>query len=265
MKRWLLGIVALSAFSVAAAAEDAKRLEFAGRAILLAPPEGYCPLDPINPRAAQIVDNTAALQAGRNKLVLTFADCAELQEFRDGKRDGFAHHGIVLVALEDGEVRPAEMPRADFIATVARSVPGVDTGALLAELRGRLAAADGHAVVNELKSLGVLDRDADALYVGLVIAGDARKLAVTAITTLDEIPVSISLYEPFTDTADVTRLLAAQRANTHALVAMNEGLAEQHQTWPGLDRGTALLIAAIGLALGALSALTRRLLRRSPK
>jgi hypothetical protein len=266
VKGWLtLAAIVVSALSVAARAEgEAKHLDLAGRTVILAPPNGSCVLDPINPRESQFIDYAARLQAGRNKLVLTFADCAELQEFRDGKRDGFAHHGIVLVTLQEGEVRPVDMSRAELIESAARSIPSIDTGAMLAEIRDKMTAAGGQAVISDLKSLGVLDRNADALHVGLLIGGAVTQFAVTAITTLNDIPVSVTLYEPFDNSVDVTSLVAAQRFYLHDLVAMNAEY-EGRQAWVGgIALQWVLIVAAVGVGLAALAALTWRLLRRRP-
>jgi hypothetical protein len=267
VKGWLtLAAIIVSALSVAARGEgEAKHLDLAGRTVIIAPPNGSCALDPINPRESQFIDYAARLQAGRNKLVLTFADCAELQEFRDGKRDRFAHHGIVLVSLQDGEVRPVDMSRAELIESAARSIPSIDTGAMLAELRDKVTAAGGQAGISDLKSLGALDRNADAIYVGLLIGGAVTQLAVTAITTLDDIPVSVTLYEPFDNSVDVTTLVAAQRFYLHDLVAMNADLETPLRFWGEVDWHAAVLIAALLLGIGVLSVLTWWLLRRRPK
>src|SRR6185437_13242973 len=144
------------------------------------------------------------LQSARNKLLLRFVDCGELQQFRDNQRESFAHHGMILAVLQDGVVRPVgQASRSDFLDGVAKSLPTLDTDRLLSEIRERLASADAGEGIATMQPLGILDRNADRLYVGFGGRGNnpgSLTLAVMGLTLVNQIAITLYLYQPFDST-----------------------------------------------------------------
>lgn len=215
-------IVIVAAIPAAAA----ERLSLAGRTVVLAAPDGYCVLNGRQPNEAIVIERLRKANAGRNELLLAYADCGEIDHLRAGMIGQLSRHGHILAGMADGKVRPLPSPdRGRLLDEVARQVPAFDRKGLSDAVNKALARA-GMGRLSELRQ-GVAARDDTALYLAnvgvMTVDGKRQTVAgVTAITVIDGLLVSTNLYRPFENNRTIDALVADQKAATAALLAANE-------------------------------------------
>jgi len=204
----------------------ADELQFAGRDLVVAPPPGFCALDPMRPQEGQMLEQQQKLQQQGSKLALMFLACADLEQLRSGSSINPQRYGTVIVLAQQGQVRAiGEMTRAQFIAAVAKPYPQV--GLDLPRRLDEIARSDVNAF--DAKVLGVLKQDDNAVYLGVAIRGlrfdgaavPAGIVGVTAVTLINQLPVSMTLYQAKGNAEGMMALLSDQQRNVDALVAVN--------------------------------------------
>ena len=82
-------VLALLTGASSAIAQAGERLiaDVGGRSVKLLVPDGYCLLDEQVPADFRLVSFIRRVIAGTNELLLIAADCVELQQIHDGKRE----------------------------------------------------------------------------------------------------------------------------------------------------------------------------------
>ena len=212
------------------AAAQAETVTFAGRDVVVAPPASYCALEKRRASDALLIQGLERGNAGRNALLLAFVDCESLVRWRRGEVSTFARWGQVLATLQDGEARPLpSVRRAEMVRAVAQALPHVEWQKLTGEIEDRLAKVGTGVQLESLTPLGVVHRDDSAVYHGLMlplVLPDASRTIVAgivALTLVNEVMVTITLYRPFVDQGTITNLLDEQRGNIDALIRANGG------------------------------------------
>ena len=199
---------------------SAATVNVAGRSLVLDPPQGYCQGD--KNKAERPIIESLEKGAGAGAIVLmVFARCDELEHLRSGKVKNLQHYGqYMAVPVGGGRVtpQPAGVIRADFIENVAGSLQS--PAQKMPDQYPDLAAG-------QIKSIGLLDKDANAAYMGALQgfkapSGDTVKVAsIAAITLLNGIVLSTDLFEAYTTAPAFEGLLKQQKTNAKALVAKN--------------------------------------------
>jgi hypothetical protein len=155
-----------------------------------------------------------------------FLPCPDLEKLRAGTGVDTLRYGTMLILEQQGEVRAiADMTRAQFVAAVAKPYPqlGLDMPRRLEEI-GR---SDANAF--DANVLGALKQDDNAVYLGLAIKGvrvggtavPVGIVGVTAVTLVNQLPVSLTLYQAKGSADVMMALLADQQRNVDALLAAN--------------------------------------------
>jgi len=227
-----LAVIALGALLAIAALGSARaeQFQFAGRSLEIEPPQGYCALDRSHPDEAQMLDLQERLQKRQNRVAMMFLECQDLAQRRAGNADDPQRYGMVLIPQPQGEVRAIpDMTRAEFVAAVAKPLPQLDADALSRDIGDQVGQAVPGATVNNVKLLGVLKQDARAVYVGVSVGGMSQDgktvsdgaVGITAITLVNQIPVSLNLYRVKGGAEAIPGLLADQQRNVDALIAAN--------------------------------------------
>ena len=267
------GFAALLVAGLGLAAARAETLTLGGRTVMLEPPAGYCALDPARPQEADLIAFNEKAQQPRNHVAMQLADCGELAEFRAGKRPSFERYGQYFVASTGGAVEPvADRTRADYLAEAARELPKLDSGALVGEITAKLRESAGSDVAG-VHFLGVLEQDEAGVYlaiaVGKVTAGDqtasASAIGVVGLTLVNEIPVSLGLYQANVGAEAVPDLLAKIRQTLAAALQANAETEAGQGAARGIDLETVLIAALIAAALGAAGWAWARRRRSEPK
>ncbi|MBF0093341.1 MAG: hypothetical protein HQL34_02225 [Alphaproteobacteria bacterium] len=197
----------------------------AGRQLVLSPPSGYCALGGDRADEADLIDRLRAGNAGRNRVLLAYARCDELERWRAGGERVLLHHGHVLTALTGGKEVPLDgTSRGAFITHLERSVPKLDRDALRNAVNKAVEGA-GLGQLAHFKQ-GIAGKDDNALHVASleVFEMGGRETAVagmTSITLLKGLVISANLYRPFETEASFEPLLADAHATAAAMVAAN--------------------------------------------
>ena len=257
----LVGALVVGLFTSAARAETPT---LGGRTVILEPPAGYCALDPARQDEADLIAFNEKMQQPRNHLVMQLADCGELADFRAGKRPSFDRYGQYFVPVTDGAVQPVTgFTRASYLEEGARELPKLDSGALVDEITAKLRAGAGSDVTG-MHFLGVLKQDEAGLYLGIAVGkvsvGDqtasAGAIGVVGLTLVNEIPVSLGLYQANVGAEAVPDLLAKVQQTLASIVQANaETEAREGATrrvWHGIDLTAVLIGIAVGAAVGLL-------------
>lgn len=218
----MLGTLLLIPWLQVARAQDQV---FAGRSIAIAPPQGYCALDPTQPQDAALLAQQQKLQQ-QSKLALMFLDCGDLNALRDGGSAAPQRYGTALVLEQQGEVHAiANASRTDFVHAVARPLATTN----LDDIRRQLGRPEQAAAEGGIRVLGVIKADERAVYLAVAIDSvsvDGKPtlagiVGVTAITLVNRIPLSLNLYQVKGDVDAVAALLSDQQHYVEALLAAN--------------------------------------------
>jgi len=250
-------------------AARAEALTLGGRTVILEPPAGYCALDPERQNEADLIAFNEKMQQPRNHVVMQLADCGELEEFRAGKRQSFDRYGQYFVPVTDGAVTPAAgYTRAAYLAEAARELPKLDSGALMDEVTAKLR--ESVSDVTSAHFLGVLQQDDAGLYLGIAVGqvsvGDqavsAGAMGVVGLTLVNQISVSLGLYQAHAGAEAVPALVEKIRQTLAATVTANAEIEAREGAlsggWHGIDLKTLLIAGLIAAALAAAWAWARR-------
>ncbi len=269
-RRTMRGLALGLAVAMAASLAAAEKRQFAGQSLELAAPQGFCQLDPAQPRDRIAIQNMEQLQAGRNAVALLFADCGELGDFRAGKLDLIPHGGSILLPLQEGEVVAARgYTREKFLAEATAQFPSMDMAAVKEEVTERIKKAGGSVEAAQLEMLGSLRQDETAIYLGFLNraseANASAVLSINAMTLVNLLPVSIVMVSPYAGEATIQDLLDRERRALLDLIAANAATdgSAQAGRWLGVDWrsvGAAALTGAViaSLAFGLVALIRRR-------
>lgn len=208
------------------AAAGTHRVSVLGADVVLSIPKGHCALDKHNRADNEVISALEQVNAGRNAILLMFADCKELETYR-ATGESVSNSGVYMAP---GSARqPVRMSRAQFVAKVAevfrQQQPLVAKGHEEAKRRVKAHGAE----IDQNVSLGLLRSDETALYTGVMQTwqveggGKVQVATVTGLTVVRERVISINLSADYKGRDTVTALLATQRGLIRALIAANEG------------------------------------------
>lgn len=209
-------------FTLSTTAEGAS-FEVDGKTIVVPLPAGFCELGG-NPVDEAMLSHSRKIMASTNRVLTMFADCGELVEVRNGRREQLGAYGQVLTAAPNGTVLSIKAPRQEFIAKMVQGANGGAFRKSMQEAEASVKSRHPNAGIQE--NLGILDSDDSAAYIGVVLNGPAagaatrRLLGVTGMTVVKQTAISVNLYRLASGTS-VTGQLAEQKRNMSAVVRAN--------------------------------------------
>jgi hypothetical protein len=267
---WAALLPMLAALAAAGAPLSSPRAEdftFAERSIRLTVPGGWCRLDPAKPADAPVIQRAEQLQQGINHVVLVFADCQQLGALHSGNLHGYLTNGAIMIPLQRGRIVTASFAtRAEFIASIAREIGAIDVEKIRAELRERFARAGATGIdIDGAKSLGVLKQDEYGIYPGFMLPAPPQMtvkslVGATAITMINRLPVSVSIWRPAISAGTLDGILGEEREILRGLIAANAAIeAAAPQPAPGsfasgIDWNQVLRKGFMGAIIGGLIA-----------
>lgn len=207
-------------------ATHAESVNVAGRTVDVPVPAGYCVLKD-GAAEGPILDRLRYGLGKGNRLLLAFANCDELKAMRAAKagtaEDGFDDYATVAVVLENGEPKLLDgVGRPQFLERIIRAM---SNGQVIASALKRAEERVRHVRdIRQTESLGVLDNDANAVYIGLTglnAETDQHVLAVGGATLVKGMNVYFTVYKILKGPGDVSQLLTLQKANLGSFVAAN--------------------------------------------
>jgi len=198
--------------------------------LTLPPPPGYCELDTTQPADDRMVKAVEGMLGNTgNRLLAVSADCAQLADWRTGRRpllDNMAQYQT-LIAWENGALPAA--PEA-----VVKEVCGqmhAQGDKLLADMTPDVKARAEQVLktvqVNEMKFLGVVGEEPLVCYAALLqrmrteVGTDKTQVVVFATTIVKSKIVYFYLFAPYLSGATVTDMLAQQQAHVRRLHGAN--------------------------------------------
>ena len=200
------------------------------RKVALVVPEGHCVLDRSQTADKALLAFVEGLIAGQNQLHLLTTNCAELSDWRTGKRPTLGEYTQVQsrIQLNGRDFAGQERPVIKALCDEAKKNGASHLNTAEAEVVKRLAAAQDKAKLENVALLGVLDEDEHGCYLGMVLKiqvdGPGKtQLCVFATTILNGKLAYLYRYAETIDSATVARLLAAQKASAKDHVDANLG------------------------------------------
>jgi hypothetical protein len=269
------GLAAATVFvGLAMQAAAAEQMVFAGQTLNIEPPAGYCALDRSRAAEASLLAAQEGAQRDANRIALAFAECNDLAKARESGTYDLAAYGMVLVPLQHGNVVKYTGSRPAFVADAAKQFGDFDADKAMETAKARIK--ESGVTVTGLRMLGVLAKDDTALYLGVTLDGVAdasggspqRVLGIVALTLVNEIAVSINIYQAGANEDAIPAMIARDKAIVAALIAANADLEAQSMRWVvmGIDfsgvGSAALTGALIGALVGVVLFLMKRLRKR---
>ncbi len=195
----------------------------------LEPPSGHCFLDAQHPADARLHNVLQRIFSTDIRLIGGFADCAQLEAWRSGKRKTLRDYGKFLTPLAVLDKRATGSPRK-LVATMCRTMRSEGGEFSLRgrrSLKAQFERALASAKMNESRSLGVIDEDSHACYFGML-----QKLQTETGEVKTQIDVSVAaiisgkmiysnLYAALENDGTLRELLDRQKANVARNVAAN--------------------------------------------
>lgn len=194
---------------------------------LVAPP-GLCKLNSNNPADNWLLTTSEKALAGRNRLLALFADCKELDEWRDHRRPLLDHTISYQTPLKTSGVDIPTAP-GPFIKQSCEQMrqQSKTFDAKTSDLNARLEASMVGIKLNEQRTLGVLDEEPSVCYYGLIqkilAQTGTEKTAVSIIagTLLKGKIVFLKLTAPYEGAASAAQLLEMQKKAMAAFLLAN--------------------------------------------
>ena len=228
-KRPLLPAICVAlvvACAAPALAEGTRTVSVIGGNVVLPIPNGYCALSESNAADKQMISLIERVNAGRNKVLMLFADCAQLQAYRTAGAD-ISKYGSYLAPMS--AKRPVNMPRAAFAKVIGEQFQ--KQKALIEkaqqEAKRRVQNAAPGVALQDNQNLGLIHQDDTGAFTGLIQkwqaegSGPTRLATVSGLTLVRGRIVSMNLAAPHTGKTTVAGLLTAQRDNIKKLISVN--------------------------------------------
>jgi hypothetical protein len=173
-------ILAALIFLGGSASLHAENITVAGRTLSIDLPPSYCVLDRSDPAEDEMFRIMERIQAGMNRVLVVFYDCAELARMRRGESNTFDRYGQILTPIREQaypgitrEVYFAELTKVfDRAFAIGARLGQENIGEVIPEIQ-----------IGEARSLGVLETDEAALYAGMLekIAFEGEEFTVAAV------------------------------------------------------------------------------------
>jgi hypothetical protein len=205
---------------------QAEQVILLDRVIEVTIPSGYCQVGK-HPADAEMLRRTTEGIGNSNRILMLFANCKELDDFRLGKRASLDNFGQILVPTYKGQLQALEgFSPAKFITKASGSSvrESFDAGLKKGEARIKEIESSYQSVEN----LGSLGADDNGLYAAVVLTMTddtnqvRRILGITGRTLIKELPVSINIYEAYKGSPNLGALLALQKSALAAIVKAND-------------------------------------------
>jgi hypothetical protein len=196
----------------------------------LPPPPGYCEMDPVLATDAPLIGRLhATLAKTGNRLLVVSADCAELRDWRNGRRQDVQHmaeyQSVIAFESQPLPETPEKMVQ-NYCANVDglgdQTMPGTTR-----DVESRAEQASKISGLNKVEFLGTLASDPLVCYAAtfqkfkLGSREETAQVTIIATTILRDKIVSYYLFAPYAGRETFTQLLAKHRTNVNQLQRAN--------------------------------------------
>ncbi len=186
----------------------------AGKTVHLGLPDHSCPMDPKNPADKMLIDGVKTSIKGSNELLMQFADCEELKNWRTGKQKYLNNFGSYQTSakLKSTDLTGQESATVKEICNIFKKQGATLLKNIQPEVNRRIKDGFKNIRMNELKMLGIVHEDpticAAATFQRLRTDGNTLKdqVNVYSVTFLNGRIVFTYLYGPYGEEQMVPRL-----------------------------------------------------------
>ncbi len=152
------------------AAADPAEVVIGGRSAQIELPDGYCAMSTFDPADARLVEFLTEVNRGTNTVHLAFAECGQLQVWRNGDSNVLSDDGCIATQTKFDNT-PINMTRSDYVELMSQYFSGqgaIDLEHGLEEGETRVRNLVPELEIGETQNLGDLSEDGYAIYLGLV-------------------------------------------------------------------------------------------------
>jgi hypothetical protein len=252
----IAAVVAANLFLAFAAA--AQTVSVAGQDVVLTLPKGSCALDPLHGSDFAVLHQLERLHRGRNTLLMAYGTCASIERARKGKGKPVVEGQFL--APHEGRTGPRvidEYTRADVVREVAAALPQIPWTDV-ARTTDEALRKQGGALLSDVKPLGVLHEDSEAVFFGVLLSGagpDGKMQTVVGVvgtTLVNKVMITLNAYRAYNGENSVTALLKEHRRTVRDFIATNDRALESAGTArydTGFDWHELGISAGIGSAI----------------
>ncbi|MEI6610313.1 MAG: hypothetical protein WCO53_11300 [Deltaproteobacteria bacterium] len=204
------------------AVAEAATVNLLGRTIEIVIPAGHCEVGG-HPAEAELVRRTKEGIGNSNQILVLFAECKELEDFRRGRRTMMDNYGQILVQTPKGQLRAIKgVSRAKYIQEISAKSNWADA------FKKAEARVKQHSPgYQSQENLGLISTDANGLYMGMLgtLTDDKGRprqiIGVVGMTLVKELSISINLYQGYRKVPDLRGILARQQSAMANFVRAN--------------------------------------------
>ena len=189
--------------------------------IALMPPEGMCPF--AGKAEADNTRNQIKVDP-HSDLLIAFGDCAQLSAYND--RNLRIRDFAQVKSLKSTAATTYKKSRADVLKELAPEFGAPEVTTEADNAKNRVNQANLGVKMNEVRTLGVVDSDDRALYVGILIGYDNQgalrsQTCVIAVTVLRQKLIAISFYTDNSGLQEINGTIARARKYIDRMIALN--------------------------------------------
>lgn len=199
--------------------------------VKLALPKGYCVLDGKKTADARLIQLLRGAMQGTSELLLTFADCKQLKQWRSGKLptlDDLGQYQTPVKAIAKEFASPVKPALSEVCASFKSNEGLFDSGSAPLPVEETIRQLVKGAQSGSGESHGVLLEEDNACYAWLLEkipteqGGSKIVAGVVTATVLKSKMVFLHVYAKFDGEPTVKKLLESARATVAAAHAANK-------------------------------------------
>lgn len=230
MRIFAIAVIA-AALSGAAHAETFVS-DIADREVYLEVPNGHCVLDGANENEATVLEYLETANAGVNYLLIAFANCRQLQAWKQGSRATLDSFGYILTPASTAEIPGGQGEVNSEMDKVFSQLPIAQLGQVLSQATGRAQAAlddlQTGVQIQQMTPLGYFGFDSYGSYVGImqkIKTAQGREktmIGIYSMIAVNERLVFYYLWDAYSgNVAEVNSLLGLTKKHSRAQHSVN--------------------------------------------
>ncbi len=176
-----------------------------GRAVNLSLPKSYCAMDEGNPNDKRLIDAVKLSVKGANEVLMQFADCQELKDWRSGKQKFLNNFGSYQTSLrfKKMNMKGREAATVKEICNVFKKQSQALVDKIKPDIDKRIENAFENVKMNEMKLLGVSHEDSTVCITATFQRLQTEKktskdqMNISAVNVLNGLLMFTYLYTPY--------------------------------------------------------------------
>jgi len=176
-----------------------------GRAVNLSLPKNYCAMEENHPSDKRLIDAVKLSVKGANEVLMQFADCQELKDWRSGKQKFLNNFGSYQTSLrfKKMNMKGREAATVKEICNVFKKQSQALVDKIKPDIDNRIENAFENVKMNEMKLLGVSHEDSTVCITATFQRLQTEKktskdqMNISAVNVLNGLLMFTYLYTPY--------------------------------------------------------------------